>query len=350
MDMTASEIADLLGGAVVGDGTVHIHGLNGLREAGETDLAFLADSRYERYLATSRAAAVLVGPGVQCNGKTLIHVDNPRLAMFLLLKRIEAETAAPLGGIHPTAVISPTAELGNAVTVGPYAVIGDDSVVGDGATIGAHSYVGRACRIGAETLLNPRVTVYDRVVIGARCILHSGAVIGADGFGFAEQDGVLVKIPQVGAVIIGDDVEIGSNSCIDRATMGATVIGDGSKIDNLVQIGHNVQLGRNCVVCGNAGIAGSTVLSDHVIIGAGAGINGHIEIGERARVAAFSGVTKSVPAGTTFFGYPAVEADRNRRMQAALRQLPDTQRRVKSLEQRIAQLEGTLNGTPKDDR
>lgn len=340
MDMTLAEIAQMVGGTVVGDGSVRLRGLNGIREARAGELTFVADSRYESYIECTNASALIVPRRIRGGPKPLVQVDDPRHALFILLRRIEADIRRSLSGIHPSAVVDSGARLGRDVSIGAHAVISEGADLGDGVSVGAGTYVGTYCRIGTQTLIMPNVTILDRVEIGARCILHSGAVIGADGFGFVEHDGVQVKVPQVGTVVIGDDVEIGANSCIDRATFGATRVGNGSKIDNLVQIGHNVQLGRNAIVCGNAGIAGSTLLGDNVIVGAGAGLAGHIEIGEGAKIAGYSGVTKSVPAGATVFGYPAVDADKNRRMQAALRQLPDTLRRIRSLEQRIAQLEG----------
>ncbi|GMU93763.1 MAG: UDP-3-O-acylglucosamine N-acyltransferase [Candidatus Hydrogenedentota bacterium] len=340
MDMTLAEIAQIVGGTVVGDGSVRIHGLNGIREARNGELTFVADSRYGSYIDSTQASAILVSRRITCGPKPLIQVDDPRQALLILLSRMEADLFRSVPGIHPSAVVDKGAQLGRDVTIGAHAVISEGAKLGDGVTVGAGAYVGAHCRIDTQTIIKPNVTILDRVEIGARCILHSGSVIGADGFGFVEHDGVQVKVPQVGTVVIGDDVEIGANTCIDRATFGATRVGSGSKIDNLVQIGHNVQLGRNAIVCGNAGIAGSTLLGDNVIVGAGAGLAGHIEIGEGAKIAGYSGVTKSVPAGATVFGYPAVDAEKNRRMQAALRQLPDTLRRIRHLEQRIAQLEG----------
>ena len=350
MDMTVRELAALVGGTVHGAPDSRISGMKGIREAGPLDVTFLADPGYERHLASTQAGAVLVPIGVTCPDKTLVAVADPRQAVFVLLKRIEAEQAWKPDGIHPTAVLGQDVRHGTGVCIGAHVSVGDGTEFGDGVVLHAGARVGRQCRIGSQTIVHQNVTIGDRTVIGARCVLNSGAVIGADGFGYAEQGGVQIKIPQVGAVVLGDDVEVGANSCIDRATFGATVVGDGSKIDNLVQIGHNVQLGRNCIVCGKAGIAGSTVLGDNVTIGAAAGINGHIEIGDGAKVAAFAGVTKSVKAGAIVSGFPAVEVERHRRKEASLRQLPDALQRIKSIEQRLAQLEGTLNGTPTDDR
>lgn len=350
MDMTVGEIAALVGGAVQGNAATRITGLNGIRDAGPADLTFLADKHYERFLAESQAGAIIVPNGTKANGKTLISVGNPRLAVFAILQHLEAELAVLPPGVHPTAYVAPTATLGVGISLGPYSSIGDGTVLADGVNIHASAHIGRNCAIGKQTVIYQNVTIGDRVTMGAECIIQPGAVIGADGFGYAEQNGVQVRIPQVGTVLLGDRVEVGANTCIDRATFGATIIGSGSKIDNLVQIGHNVQLGSNCIVCGNVGIAGSTVLGDNVTIGAAAGVAGHIEIGTGAKVAGNSGVTKSVKSGAIVSGFPAVEIAKNRRKEASLRQLPDALKRIRSLEQRLAQLEGTLNGTPKDDR
>lgn len=350
MDMSVGEIATLVGGTVTGDPETRVTGIAGIREAGPADLTFLADSRYDRYLPPCRAAAIIVPPGTTQIGKTLISVGDPRLAMFAILKKLDAELAWKPKGIHPLAVVSKNATLGRDIAIDALAYVADGAELGDGVVVHAGAVIGRNSRIGTQTVLYQNVTIGERAVIGANCIIQPGAIIGADGFGFAEQGGVQVKIPQVGTVILGDGVEVGANSCIDRATFGATVIGAGSKIDNLVQIGHNVQLGRNCIVCGNAGIAGSTVLGDNVTIGAAAGISGHIEIGDGAKVAAMAGVTKSIRAGAIVSGFPAVEVKRHRQKEVALRQLPDALQRIKAIERRLAQLEGTLNGTPKDDR
>ncbi|MCC6797994.1 MAG: UDP-3-O-(3-hydroxymyristoyl)glucosamine N-acyltransferase [Candidatus Hydrogenedentes bacterium] len=350
MDMTVGEIAALIGGAVQGDSATRITGLNGIRDAGPTELTFLADKHYERFLTASLAGAIIVPNGTPSNGKTVIAVSNPRLAVFAILKHLEAELAVVPPGVHPTAYVAPTATLGVGISLGPYSSVGDGTVLADGVNIHASAHIGRNCVIGRQAVIYQNVTIGDRVTVGNECIIQPGAVVGADGFGYTEQNGEQIRIPQVGTVILGDRVEVGANSCIDRATFGATIIGSGSKIDNLVQIGHNVQLGRNCIVCGNAGIAGSTVLGDNVTIGAAAGANGHIEIGTGAKVAANAGVTKSVAPGAIVSGFPAVDIATHRRKEASLRQLPDALKRIRSLEQRLAQLEGTLNGTPKDDR
>jgi UDP-3-O-[3-hydroxymyristoyl] glucosamine N-acyltransferase len=350
MNATLGEIAALVGGTVVGDSTIRITGLNGIREAASGDLTFVSDRKYVSYLETTRASAVVVTRDTPASVKPLILVDDPRRAMLVILLRIQAELQPRVDGIDRTAVVAASARIGAQVGIGPLTVVDEGAEIGDSVVIHAGCFIGRDVRIGAGTVLYPHVTVRERVTIGARCVLHSGAVVGSDGFGFTQHGKLQVKIPQVGVVLIGDDVEIGTNTAIDRATFGATVVGNGTKIDNLVQIGHNARIGENCIICGNAGIAGSAVLGNNVTIGAGSGVAGHIELGDGAMVAAYSGVTKSMSAGEIAFGYPAVEIERGRRMHGALRQLPEALRRLRSLEERCAQLEGLLNGKPEDDR
>lgn len=350
MNATLGEIATLVGGTVVGDSSTRITGLNGIREAVSGELTFVSDRKYLTYLETTGASAVVVTRDVATCDKPLVQVDDPRQAMLAILLQVQSELQSSLDGIDATAKVADSAHIGANTGIGPFVVVDEHAVIGDSAVIHAGCYVGRDTHIGPGSVLYPNVTVRERVTLGARCVLHSGVVIGSDGFGFAQHRGRQVKIPQIGTVVIGDDVEIGANSAIDRATFGITLVGNGTKIDNLVQIGHNVRIGTNCIICGNAGIAGSAVLGNNVTIGAGSGVAGHIELADGVVVAAYSGVTKSMPAGAVVFGYPALEIERGRRMQGALRQLPEALRRLKSLEERCAQLEGLLNGKPEDDR
>ncbi|MFO7973402.1 MAG: UDP-3-O-(3-hydroxymyristoyl)glucosamine N-acyltransferase, partial [Candidatus Hydrogenedentota bacterium] len=209
-------------------------------------------------------------------------------------------------------------------------------------------YVGKGARIGPDTLIYPNASILAGVVIGARCVIYSGAVIGSDGFGYVNGPGGPRKIPQVGNVVIEDDVEIGANSAIDRGTFGSTIIGNGTKIDNLVQIGHNVEMGERCLVCGNAGISGSAILGNGVTIAAGAGVAGHIEIGDGVTVGGFSGVTKSIASGKVVSGFPAMDHERDKRIIASMRHLPETRREIRELRRRLEELETQQDGTSKD--
>jgi UDP-3-O-[3-hydroxymyristoyl] glucosamine N-acyltransferase len=250
-------------------------------------------------------------------------------------------------GIHPAAVIGPGVTLGSDVSIGPCAVLEEGAVLGDRAVVMAHSYVGHRTRLGADAFLYPHVVVREDCVLGDRVVVHSGTVIGADGFGYARDGGVYHKVPQVGNVVLEDDVEIGATVCIDRATTGTTRVGRGSKIDNLVQIGHNVELGQNVIVAAMSGIAGSTRVRDNVTIGAQAGVVGHIEIGEGAFLATRAGVTKAVAPGTTVSGvFPARLHAVERRIQASIARLPQLVQRLQRLEQKVAALGGTTADGP----
>lgn len=340
MNTSTSEIAQLVGGTLVGDGAVRITGINSIRQARKGELTFLSDRRYNGFLERTQASAILVTRDVASSSRPIIQVDDPYAAIQQVL---ELDGVEPLGaepGVHPTAIVDAAARVADNVSIGPHAVVGADTEIEAGVVVHAGVFIGAGSRIGADTLVYPNATIRERISIGARCIIHPGAVIGADGFGFNQVDGRHVKIPQTGIVRIGDDVEIGANTAIDRATFGETVIGSGTKVDNFVQIGHNCEIGNHCIICGNAGIAGSTIIADHVVVGAGAGLNGHIEIGAGAMIGGYSGVTRSLKPGEVVFGYPAVELDRSKRMHAALRQLPDALKRLRALEQRLSEPEG----------
>lgn len=344
MDTTVGDIARLVGGTVVGDASARITGVNSIAEAGPGELSFIRDARYLRHLETTGAAAVLITEPPEGGSTTVIVVDTPDLAFAQVLQSIaDAEQPFPEPGVHELAAVAETATLGEGVFADAHARIGDDCVIGDRVRIYAGAYVGPGCTVGAETVLHPNVVLREQTVVGARCILHAGAVLGSDGFGFAPIGGRWMKIPQVGTVHVGDDVEIGSNTAIDRATFGATRIGNGTKIDNLVQIGHNVRIGEHCVIAGKTGIAGSALIGNHVRIGAGAGINGHIEIGDGATVGANAGVAKSVAPGATVSGFPAMDHNLVRRVWVARRRLPELLRRVRQLERDVQVLEGRLH-------
>ncbi|HEV8629776.1 MAG TPA: UDP-3-O-(3-hydroxymyristoyl)glucosamine N-acyltransferase, partial [Thermoanaerobaculia bacterium] len=261
----------------------------------------------------------------------LLICADPAWALGELLRLFHpAPDVAP--GIHPTAVVAASAAIDPGAAVGPLVVVGEESRVEAGAVLHAGVVVGARCRIGPGTVIYPRAVLYDDTELGARVIVHAGAVLGADGFGFAPRGGALVKVPQVGRVVVEDDVEIGANSAIDRATLEETRIGAGSKLDNLVQVGHNVRLGKGCVICGQAGIAGSTRLGDGVVLAGQAGVGGHLEVGDGAQVAAKSAALQSVPAGAKLAGIPGVPLAEWRRQVSLLPRLAELFRRVRRLE------------------
>jgi UDP-3-O-[3-hydroxymyristoyl] glucosamine N-acyltransferase len=344
--MTVEEIASWLNGEVVGDRNVEISRVARIEEAGAGDLTFLANPKYERHLATTRAAAVLVSkqqdlrPYTDHGSLTFIKVEDPYVGFLRVLDRLTPRIDPFPEGIHPTAIVAKTATVGKNVVIGAYAVIDEGAVIGDNTKISHGCIIGREARIGADSLLYPRVTVYHQCRIGNRVTIHSGTVVGSDGFGFAPKpDGTYEKIPQLGIVVIEDDVEIGSNCTIDRATIGETVIRRGVKIDNLVQIGHNCTVGENTVIAAQTGLAGSTKIGKQVMVGGQVGFAGHMEIADRSIIMAQSGVTKSLTKpGETYFGYPAKEIKKAHRIEASLRNLPDLIREVRELQQRLAQL------------
>ncbi|MBM3262962.1 MAG: UDP-3-O-(3-hydroxymyristoyl)glucosamine N-acyltransferase [candidate division Zixibacteria bacterium] len=335
MRTTLAEIAAIVGGDLVGDGTVIIERVASLEDADGVSVSFLSRVRQAGRLKETRAAAAIVPHTLATAPLPIIRVRSPERAVAALLTVCLPPTPPAPPGIHPTAVISPSAVLSDDVAIGPYVVIGDRATLGSGVAIGAGTFIGADCRIDAHTWLFPRVTLYDGVCLGKWVIVHSGAVIGSDGFGYTTGEHGAVKIPQVGDVVIGNLVEIGANTTIDRATLGSTRIGDGTKIDNLVQIGHNVVIGAHVTICAQTGIAGSTVIEDGVVIAGQAGLKDHITVGAGAKIGGQAGVTKSVPPRIAVSGYPARPHEQARRIEAALVRLPGVLQRLRALERRL---------------
>ncbi len=335
-----SELAAGLGLTCEGGHDPLITGVSGIENAGPGDLTFVASRRFESYLEGTRAAAVILKEGVSCPVPCLRAAD-PQAAFAALLGRFapSRERVFP-PGVHPTAVVDPTAVLGAGAAVGPYAVIGAGARIGDGCALGAHVVVGPDVTLGAGCTLYPHVTLREGCVLGAGVILHAGAVVGSDGFGYVPGPDGLVKIPQVGSVILEDGVEIGANCCIDRAQTDATRIGAGTKIDNLVQVGHNVTVGRACALSAQVGLSGSCRLGDGVVMGGQVGCADHITLGDRVRVGAQSGLDRDVPDGQSVFGYPAVEHRLAFRLVALVRKLPEIVQRLKRLEDAALQGRG----------
>ncbi len=337
--LTLDQLAAELDGEVVGDGSIVIRGVAGIREAMPGDITFIANSRYDSYLGETRASAVIISYDARESGVALLKVANPYLAFQRAVRLFRPDVYRPAVGVHPSAVIAPDAQVGEGVSIGPHCTVERGARVGDRAVMMASCYLGVNAAIGAETYLYPNVVVREECSLGDRCIVHPGTVIGSDGFGFAFDSGRYHKVPQVGNVFIGDDVEIGANVTIDRATTDATRIGSGTKIDNLVQIGHNVVVGEHCIIVAQVGISGSTRLEDYVTVAGQAGLIGHITIGRGAQIGGQSGVSKSVPPGAQVFGYPALPLMLFKRINAYLQKLPDLFRRAKALEGRVAALE-----------
>ena len=342
--MRLAEITELLGGTVEGDPQVEVSTIAPIQEAGPGALAFISNRKYVRHLKTTRASAVLVSAEVAATGRpegvSLVVLDDPYMGFAKLLQHW---TAVPrqVTGVSERAFVDPTAELGSDVNVGPNAYIGPRARIGDRADIHPGAYVGADARIGADTSVGPNASVLHECEVGARCAIYAGAVIGSDGFGFAPdlRQGLHVKIPQVGKAVIEDDVEIGANVTIDRASMGETRVGQGTKIDNLVQVGHSASIGRGCFVVSQAGISGTTRIGNGVTIAGQAGIAGHVKVGDGAVIGAQAGVHSDVPPMARLLGSPAVEGDLAKRAMIVFRKLPDLRARVRDLEKRLAAME-----------
>lgn len=338
-----ARIAEVVGGTVVGDPATEITGISGIKEAGPGDITFVANPRYLPLLGETQASAAVVGLGVNTQGLPLVVVENPDLAFAQVVALFGPQPWAPPSGVHPSAVLGEGVQLGEGVSVMALAVIEEGVRVGPGTVIYPHVYVGCGARIGRRCILYPGVKVRERCVLGDRVIVHSNTVIGSDGFGYATVEGVHHKIPQVGFVQIDDDVEIGANVTIDRARFDKTHIMEGTKVDNLVQIAHNVVVGRHCVIISQTAIAGSVRIGDNVIIAGQTGVDGHIEVGEGVRMAARSGVTKDVPAGVVVSGFPAQAHERELKLQASLRRVPELLRTVRRLAQEVARLQAEVD-------
>jgi UDP-3-O-[3-hydroxymyristoyl] glucosamine N-acyltransferase len=336
---TLREIAEALGGTVSGYSSVGITGVNGIKSAKKGDITFLADAKYLSALEETQASAVLVLPGTVSSVKPLIHVGNPSLAFAKVVNLFYPERVRHPKGIHKKAVIAKGAKLGIGVAIGACAVIEEGAVVGDRTIIYPNGTVGRDTKIGRDCLIYANVSIREKVLIGDRVFIQSGTVIGSEGFGYTQVDGKYVLIPQVGTVVIEDDVEIGANVTIDRARFDKTIIGRGSKIDNLVHIAHNVVVGENSIIVAQAGISGSTHIGKNVTIAGQAGLVGHIEVGDGAIIAAQAGVTKSVPSKTMVSGYPARPHGEAMKIYAAMSRLPEMVKTISELKKKIEELE-----------
>jgi UDP-3-O-[3-hydroxymyristoyl] glucosamine N-acyltransferase len=333
MPFTAAEIARRLQGEVVGDGSMVLNGFAPADHAQPGDLTFAENESYFKRAEQSAASAILVDGKFKSAGKVLICVPNARIAFAKVLPLFFPEPAFP-PGVHPTAIVAASAKLDSSVHVGPYCVIGERVCVGAHSVLQGGNHVGADCLLEADINLFPNVTLYPGTEIGCRVRIHSGTVIGSDGFGYVLDGGVHRKVPQMGNVIVRDDVEIGANVTVDRGVLGPTIIGRGTKIDNLVQIAHNVTIGENCLVVAQAVIAGSTQLGNYVVLGGQVGLADHLKIGNRVSVAAQSGVMHNIKDGEKWFGYPAQPDRQTKRQMIALQQLPELLRRVSELEKK----------------
>ena len=340
MKLTAGDIAKLAEGDLRGDAARPLSGAAPLEKAGEADLAFLADPALAPAALASRAGCLLAPRGSEEALKefkgTAVFTKNPKYAFMLALRLVEKELRPlPAAGIHPSAVVSPSARVEPSAHVGPGAVVEDGASVGYGAVIGAQCYLGRNAKIGRASRLYPGVKVMDGCEIGAECIVHAGTVIGSDGYGYVSPRGWHEKIPQIGKVVVEDKVELGANCAIDRAALETTLIGAGTKIDNLVHIAHNVQIGKNCLILAQAAIAGSTVIGNGAIIAGQAGISDHLTIGDNTVVMGKTGVISSLGPNQVVFGHTARPRLQAMKIEALLSKLPEMHRTINKLKKKL---------------
>jgi UDP-3-O-[3-hydroxymyristoyl] glucosamine N-acyltransferase len=342
MQFPASQIAFLINGKLDGDANTAVHSFGKIEEAGPGQLTFFANPKYEEYLYTTKASVIILNESYELKekvGAALIRVPDAYSAFATLLSKYQEIVQQQLHGIQEPSYIAKTAKYGNNVFIGAFAYLGENVKIGDNVKIYPNVYIGDNVTIGNDTVIHPGAKIYFDCRIGSQVIIHAGVIIGSDGFGFAPQaDGTLKKVPQIGNVVIEDKVEIGSNTTIDRATIGSTIIRSGAKLDNLIQIAHNVDIGNSTVIAAQAGISGSTKIGKGVMIGGQAGIVGHIQLGDGAKVNAQSGVSKSIEAGKAVTGSPAFDYTSALRSQAAARKLPELEKRVKELEALVKQL------------
>ncbi|MDD5595257.1 MAG: UDP-3-O-(3-hydroxymyristoyl)glucosamine N-acyltransferase [Candidatus Omnitrophica bacterium] len=342
MKKTLREIAELIDGEIVGNEKIVITGVCGIKEASPGDVTFLANPKYAPFIEKTQASAIITSREIESAVKPIIRTEDPSLAFAKILSLVAPNEVSHPQGIHPSVILGKNVKTGSGVAIGPYAVIEDNVTIGDKTIIYAGCFIGHHAQIGSATLIYPNVSIRERVVIGSRVIIHSGTVIGSDGFGFATIKGMHHKIPQIGTVIIEDDVEIGANVTIDRARFDKTLIGHGTKIDNLVQIAHNVVIGENSIIVAQAGISGSTTIGKGATLAGQAGLVGHITVGDGAIIAAQAGVTKSVPANTIVSGYPAKPHILAKKVNACVQNLPKLYKQVAQLKNKIAELEAKL--------
>jgi UDP-3-O-[3-hydroxymyristoyl] glucosamine N-acyltransferase len=332
--LTADAIARLVRGTLTGDGAAVVTGIAALDTATTDQLSFLANGKYAGAALASRASILLVAPdlaGVATNARARIVVPRPHDALLALIPEFY-ESALPVGaGIHPTARLGRGVVLGESVAIGPYSVLRDGARIGDRVVIDSQVVVGEEARIGADSILWPGVVIYRGAELGQRVLVHAGARVGCDGFGYVPHDGGHRKIPHVGRCIVEDDVEIGANTTIDRGSIDDTVIGAGTKIDNLVHVGHNVRIGRRCLIMAQVGIAGSTRVEDDCILAGQVGLSGHLTVGKGARLGAQAGVFGDIPAGETWSGYPARPHRESLRASAALFRLAGLMKRIERM-------------------
>lgn len=337
--MNLLAISQALGGNLEGDGELEIHRVNEIHSAGTGDISFIANTKYQKYAGTSNASALIVGRDLELDFPNLIRVDDPYAGMVQALYLLNHHPRIPIPGIHPTAIISDSATIAATAEIGPYVVICSSATVGENTILESHTTIGAESTIGAGCWLHSNVSVYHGIAIGDQVEIHSGAIVGSDGFGFAPTPEGIIKIPQTGGVVIHDHVEIGAGCAIDRGTIGNTEIGEYTKLDNQVHIAHNVRLGKGCLITAQVAIAGSTILGDYVQMGGQSGVIGHIHVGNNVTIATRGGVTRDVSDGETVGGFPARSHKESLKRDAYISRIPDLLARIKELETQLRNAE-----------
>lgn len=335
MTVTVRQLAEWVRGEVLGDGDQLISDARPLADAQPGDITFVEHDRHLAAWHASRASAAIVPPGVPVNGRPLIRVADPLMAFVSIVQHLRGRPAHCETGINPTAQVHPSVKLGTGVTIGPFAVVGEGTEIADNCSLHSSVVVGRFCKLGKDVVLHPHTVLYDDCIIGNRVTIHANSVIGADGFGYRIQDGRHIKVPQLGWVELEDDVEVGACSTIDRGTFGPTRVGTGTKIDNLVMIGHNCQIGRHNVLCSQVGIAGSSTTGDYVVMAGQVGVADHIVIGDQVTIAAKSGVPGNIASNSQVLGYPARPHKEQVRMMLTLEKLPEIRKDVQRIKKHL---------------
>jgi UDP-3-O-[3-hydroxymyristoyl] glucosamine N-acyltransferase len=333
--ITLGELAELVQGQVVGDGKLTIHAARTLTEALPGDITFVEDEKHAALLPSCKASAAVLPAGFPANGLSVIQVADPLAAFVVIVRRLHGRPEPPPCGIDPRAWVHPSAQVGDGGSVLPFASVGEGALLGARCRVHSGVRIGRFCRLGDDVVLYPNVVLYDGTVLGNRVTVHANAVLGADGFGYRQQNGRHVKVPQFGHVEIGDDCEIGACTTIDRGTFQATRVGEGTKIDNLVMIAHNCRIGRHNLFVSQVGIAGSSTTGDYVVVAGQVGIVHHVNIGDGAIIGAQAGVTKDVPAGQRMLGSPAAPEREQKRVLMTLERLPDMRRDLRRIKQHL---------------
>lgn len=356
MVATVEQLAALVRGRLVGDGSVSIHSARPVAEAGPGDITFIESERYAKLLRSSPASAAIVGPHFNRNRPPIkedlavIEVDDPISAFVAVRMHLSGEQKPRWTGIHPQACVATTAQIGTNVAVYPFVYVGEDAEIGDGTTVFPGVVIGDRCRIGQGCTIHPNAVLYPDVVLKDRVEIHAGTVLGGDGFGYRKVSGRHVKIPHTGGLEVSSDVEIGANCAIDRATFEATRIGEGTKIDNLVMIGHNNQIGRHNLLCGQVGIAGSCTTGDHVVMAGQAGIKDKTQIGDGVIVGAQAGVHRNIPGGQQVLGSPAIPVREQRRIFQMIARLPEMHRQFRQLSAQIEVITAALSMQAETDQ